>query len=167
MMKNRYYPTLLHKHGFKQKYNIDNSNISEISYYKLLSMLEKKKSFHLVIGGDWCPNCIAFYPILDEYAKEKNISVYSLNPRSGFKQKRKTDIRFCKTKDAEIKMQKLTSLLCLDLPLNVNNTYKLRVPTYIVIKDGTSNGYWSKEYFQWEINEDLKNSIKKELKELE
>lgn len=162
-MKNKYYPTLLSKFGFSKEYKIKNSNIEEISYYKLIDLLEKNESFHLVIGGSWCPNCIAFYPVLDEYAKDNNIKVYSYNPRKGYKHKRINDIRLSKTKQAEIKMQKLTSLLCLELPMNVNNTYKMSIPIYMPIINGRSNKFWSEEYFPWQITDELKDKIKNEL----
>ena len=166
-MKNSYHASLLAKYGFEKYYKIKDSSITEISYYKLISLLENKESFHLVIGGAWCPNCIAFYPILDEYAKEQKINVYSYNPRKGYKHKRINDIRFSKTKDTEQKMQKLSSLLCLDLPLNVNSTYKMSVPIYMPIINGKSVNFWSGEYFPWEITEELKEKIKNEIKLLQ
>ena len=166
-MKVKYKPSLISKIGFKKEYNINDSNIKEIDYYELILRLEKQENFHLVVGGSWCPNCLAFYPALDKFAKLENLEVLSFDPRIGYKHKRKTDIRACKTKVQELHMQELTKLLNLDLPIRVNNTYQMRVPLYVNIKNGRVVGSWSKEYFPHQMNEALTSEVIKELKELE
>lgn len=165
-MKYNRKPRLLSKIGFRLNYNITDSSIKEIGYYYLKTLILKKESFILFVGGFWCRNCTPFVPILDEFLKENNMKCYAFDPRIGMRKTYASDIRFCKTKPQERMMQFISNHLNIDLEKRINQTYKLKVPIVLLFDAGESKLYWSKEYVSSDITNDVRKSIKEELKKL-
>lgn len=56
-----------------------NHVFKETTVKDVISKLEKKESFYLVMGFPECPWCQALMPVLNEVAKESEITVYYLN----------------------------------------------------------------------------------------
>lgn len=161
MKKHKYEPSILSNKDLIIKYHYF-SNITEISYYKLKVMLESNESFILFIGGYWCPNCLAIMKALSETLVEKNKTIYLFNPRLGYNNKAKCDIRKAIDKDSETKLKFISSHMELDIPMNINNTYSFSVPFITKFENGKAVNYYSEEYPLIHSDEDEKK-IKEEI----
>lgn len=150
---------------FNEKYKLltDKNHIyEEVSYNRLMDLVNGFTTGIFYIGGPWCESCQLIIEILNDVCKKNNIDViYNYDPKFINILKEEEDLRDCKSLEVKLKYYELVEKIGFNNSTEecVKDTLisKMHVPFIFGMRNGTCVDFFSMELSLHNGKDELKD----------